>query len=89
MKPILASVKGRLVSLESTINGYTVEVIDAMGKYLRCFIHYESLPKSSFQLSSLKPNKEVKIKGCKDFDVYGSEVFHIEHIAPLKKGNDK
>jgi len=88
MKPVLASVKGKMVSLESTMNGYTIELIDTRGKYFRCFIHSEGLSKFSSQFGQLKPNREVKIKGCKDFDIYGREVFHIEHVSPIKKENN-
>lgn len=85
MKPILASVKGNMVSLESTINGYTIEVIDTKGKYVRCYIHSDSLSKFSSQFGQIKPNREIKIKGCSDFDLYGREVFHIEQMFPIKK----
>jgi|688.fasta_scaffold486468_3 hypothetical protein len=87
MKPILASVKGKMVSLESTINGYTIEVMDVNGKYVRCFIQSENLSKFSSQFGQLKPNRDVKIKGSKDLDFYGGEIFHIEHVKPLKKGS--
>lgn len=85
MKPLLASVKGRLMSLESTVNGYSIEVIDEKGKYMRCFIHSEGLSRFSSHFGQLKPNREVKIKGCRDLDIYGTEVFHIEYFAPIKK----
>lgn len=85
MKPLLASVKGKMVSLESTMNGYTVEFIDISERYTRCFIHNECMAKFSSSFGKLKPNKSVKIKGCKDYDMYGEEIFHIEYIKPIKK----
>jgi hypothetical protein len=86
MKPILGFLKARMLSLESTVNGYTIEVMDeTTGKYTRCFMHSECLSEFSFHFGSLKPNRILKIKGCKDIDMYGNEVIHIEDVKPLKK----
>jgi len=86
MKPLLASVKGTMLSMDTTMNGYLVDIVDANGRHTRCFLHSEGLSKFSFQFGYLKPNREVKIKGCRDFDMYGTEVFHIEHVSPVNKG---
>jgi len=85
MKPILASVKGTLSLMESTINGYSIEIIDEHGRNTCCFLHSDGLSKFSSQFGYLKPNRRVKIKGYRDLDMYGREVFHIEQISPVNK----
>ena len=85
MKPLLASVKGKMITLESSVNGYVVEVVDVRGKYNRCFLHTDALSKFSTQFGNLKPGVDVKIKCSHDYDIYGTEILHIEHITPINK----
>lgn len=85
MKPMLASVKGTMVSMEASINGYSIEVIDSGGKYTKCFLSNDSINKFSAQFGQLKPNMEVRIKCCKDITIFGEEVLYIEHVYPNKQ----
>lgn len=85
MKPMMLSAKGKLLSIESTINGYSVEVLSMDGRHMDCFIHSECLSKFSHSFGQLKPNRNVKIKFCSDYNMYGKEIFNIENISPIKK----
>lgn len=85
MKPLMSLIKGKIMSLETTVNGYNIELVDTMGKYIRCFMHAETLSKFSSQFGYLKPNREIKIKCCNDYDIFGSQIFHVEQIFPVKK----
>lgn len=89
MKPTLVSIKGRMMNLEATVNGYNIELMDSMGKYIRCFMHAETLTKFSSQFGYLKPNREIKIKCCDDYDIFGRHVFNVEQIFPIKKEGGK
>lgn len=84
MKPLLASVKGKMVSMESSVNGYSIEVIDSGGKYTKCFLANDSIQKFASQFGQLKPNMDIRIKCCKDITIYGEEILYIEHIYPEK-----
>lgn len=85
MKPMMISIKGKMVNLEATVNGYNIELIDASGKYIRCFMHAETLSTFSSHFGYLKPNREIKIKCCNDYDIFGGQIFHVEQIFPIKK----
>lgn len=89
MKPVLYSAMGKVVSLESTLNGYTLEMIDTRNKYLYCFLSTEELAKFASHYGEIKPKTEIKIKACKDIGMYGEERFSIEFIKPLKKEKRK
>lgn len=84
MKPLLASIKGRMVSMESTVNGYSIEVIDISGKYTKCFLSNGSIQTFASYFGQLKPNMDIKIKCCRDVTIFGEEVLCIEHITPDK-----
>jgi hypothetical protein len=85
MKPMMMmSIRGRIVNLDVTVNGYNLGLIDASGKYVRCFMHAETLSTFSSHFGYLKPNREVKIKCCNDYDIFGNEIFQVEQIFPLK-----
>lgn len=88
MKPMMVSIRGRMMNLETTVNGYNIELVDATGKYIRCFLHSETLSKFSSQFGYLKPNRELKIKCCNDYDVFGSQVFNVEQIFPIKNKSE-
>lgn len=85
MKPALMSAKGKLLSIDPAMNGYSVEILNVDGRHMNCFIHSECLSKFSHNFGQLKPNRDVKIKFCKDYNIYGSEIFNIEGISPTKK----
>jgi hypothetical protein len=89
MKPVLSLIKGRVVSLESTLNGYTVELLDVNNKYYHCFLSTEELTKFASQYGEIKPKAEIKIKACKDIGMYGEERFSIEFIKPSKNKDSK
>jgi hypothetical protein len=82
---MLTSIKGKIISFESTMNGHTMEIIDVRGRYIRCFICPETIAKSHIKTSSIKPKAEIKIKGSRDIDIYGNEIFNIEQVSIPKK----
>jgi len=88
MKPMLTTIKGVVSSFEPTMNGHIIEVIDSGKNYMRCFITPETISKSHVKPGSIKPNKQIKIKGIRDVDIYGNEVFSIEYVSVLKKEED-
>lgn len=87
MKPTLMSAKGKMLCIEPAMNGYSVEILNVDGRHMHCFIHSECLSKFSQSFGQLKPNRDVKIKFCKDYNMYGAEIFNIENISPIKKGS--
>lgn len=84
MKPILSSIKGKVVSLESTLNGYTIDLLGVNNIYYKCFLSTEELTKFASQYGEIKPKTEIKIKAYKDIGIHGEERFSIEFIKPSK-----
>lgn len=85
MKPHLIPITGKVFSLEPTVNGYSIEIIDIEDKYLRCFLSTEDLSRFASQHGEIKPKMEIRIKACRDIGMYGEERLSVEYIKTHKK----
>lgn len=89
MKPLMYVLRGRLLSINKQQNAYHVLLKDAKGRITPCNIPVDVA--CPFGQKSVEVNEglDVIVRGSRDFDIYGQEVFYVDNMSITKKNKNE